>query len=210
MINVHRIGLSRRLNKTTFLVINIKILTRPWGYLTFDIPPDIALPIDTPALLKTYENFFYFMQWNVWDKKTLYLITERTMRLLGKHNDGWFKRCWCVSFHCWLFLQERSCSCWGKCLRLTLIEIYTLLRLPWKLETLRVLVILFVYSCSVLHGWICLQLLIDRTDSGLDLQNLIPSGRISKFIRVKDAFDLKKRIQEVKTKPFLAMAHSGY
>ncbi|KAL0697921.1 hypothetical protein Bca4012_054043 [Brassica carinata] len=31
----------------------------------------------------------------------------------------------------------------------------------------------------------CLQLLLDRVDSGLDLQNLIPSERISKLIRVR-------------------------
>ncbi|CAF2257286.1 unnamed protein product [Brassica napus] len=31
----------------------------------------------------------------------------------------------------------------------------------------------------------CLQLLVDRVDSGLDLQNLIPSERISKLIRVR-------------------------
>lgn len=31
----------------------------------------------------------------------------------------------------------------------------------------------------------CLQLLIDRIDSGLDLQNLIPSERISKLIRIR-------------------------
>ncbi|KAG2319718.1 hypothetical protein Bca52824_012931 [Brassica carinata] len=31
----------------------------------------------------------------------------------------------------------------------------------------------------------CLQLLIDRVDSGLDLQNLIPSERISKLIRIR-------------------------
>ncbi|KAJ0257359.1 Ubiquinone biosynthesis protein [Hirschfeldia incana] len=31
----------------------------------------------------------------------------------------------------------------------------------------------------------CLQLLIDRVDSGLDLQNLIPSERVSKLIRIR-------------------------
>lgn len=31
----------------------------------------------------------------------------------------------------------------------------------------------------------CLQLLVDRVDSGSDLQNLIPSERISKLIRVR-------------------------
>lgn len=31
----------------------------------------------------------------------------------------------------------------------------------------------------------CLQLLIDKIDSGLDLQNLIPSERISKLIRIR-------------------------
>jgi ubiquinone biosynthesis protein COQ9 len=31
----------------------------------------------------------------------------------------------------------------------------------------------------------CLQLLMDRIDSGLDLQNLIPSERISKLIRIR-------------------------
>ncbi|CAG7899599.1 unnamed protein product [Brassica rapa] len=31
----------------------------------------------------------------------------------------------------------------------------------------------------------CLQLLVDRVDSGLDLQNLIPSERISKLVRVR-------------------------
>src|SRR5690606_5344627 len=33
------------------------------------------------------------------------------VRLDGGSDDCWFKRCWCVSFHCWVFLQERSCSC---------------------------------------------------------------------------------------------------
>ncbi|KAL0794952.1 hypothetical protein Bca101_066329 [Brassica carinata] len=31
----------------------------------------------------------------------------------------------------------------------------------------------------------CLQLLIDRVDSGLDLQNLIPSERVSKLVRIR-------------------------
>lgn len=31
----------------------------------------------------------------------------------------------------------------------------------------------------------CLQLLMDRIDSGLDLQNLIPSERIAKLIRIR-------------------------
>ncbi|KAJ4879499.1 hypothetical protein Rs2_36553 [Raphanus sativus] len=31
----------------------------------------------------------------------------------------------------------------------------------------------------------CLQLLIDRVDSGLDLQNMIPSERISKLVRIR-------------------------
>ena len=31
----------------------------------------------------------------------------------------------------------------------------------------------------------CLQLLIDRVDSGLDLQNLIPSERVSKLVSIR-------------------------